>query len=79
MNNKLENSVIENALHSYATLIYNRITKTDDKQEFLHSLKEGKKLLKSDLDFGCLDVAVALEGGVKQRKKFQLDTYGFKG
>lgn len=70
MNNTLENSIIENALHSYARLIYNRITKTDDKQEYLHSLQEGKKLLKSDLDFGCLDVAVDLLGGVKQRHKF---------
>ena len=73
--NDLEKSVIENALHSYARRIYLSITETDDKQEFLHSLEEGKKLLKSDLDFGCLDVAVALEGGVKQRKKFELDTY----
>lgn len=70
MTNKLKNSLIENALHSYARHIYNRITKTSDKQEFLHALEEGKDLLKCDLDFGCLDVAVSLEGGIKQRKKF---------
>ena len=70
MNNKLENSVIANALHSYARHIHNRIIQTDDRVEYLHALEEGKKLLKSDLDFGTLDVVVDLQGGVKQRNRF---------
>ena len=69
--NKIEDRVIVNALHKYANTIANRIMRTDDIVEYIHSLKEGAELLKSDLDFGCLDIAVDLKGGVRQRKKFE--------
>jgi len=67
----LENSVINNALHSYARIIHNRIITTNDHVEYLHALEEGRKLLKSDLDFGTLELVVDQQGGVKQRNKFK--------
>lgn len=68
-------STLENALHMYASKLYTRITTTNDKLEYMNSLKEAKNILRSDIDFGCLDIAVSLKGGRKQRQKFEHDPY----